>query len=272
VWRRHRGAHARCGSDDRLRPATPGPDGGSTTPDAALATSAPARRSAAVAWTPAEMSKPLHGFQASVIHPGTRLPSAGSRRTRFARRQRYDARTKTARGPAPAFRSPSRAAAGASVGWLVSRIPAVPDRGDARCRAWPLVTRSAATPGFVTPRPQALPGFPLVPLPCSPSPPGRCRPASAGGPGRSPRLNRESPPEASSLSGLFLTASAPAAYASRFAHATRARLASGCLAGSTGRVSARACTRGFHSQLSVVQLPVTGHLLLRRPFPGALRP
>ena len=74
------------------------------------------------------------------------------------------------------------------------------------------------------------------------------------------------------LSGLNHTASAPAAYASRLDCSARARLASGCRAGSAGRGSAYACTRkvplaNFSCQFYTVLSTSfrAGFILARRP-------
>jgi len=138
-------------------------------------------------------------------------------------------------------------------------------------RAWPLVTR-LGLPGTRTGTQTALPGLRGPPRAFAMLwfPAGRACPCpTADMPGRSPYWERESYPVRRSFRGCIHTASAPAAYASRLDYSARARLASGCRAGSTGRDSAVACTRRAPLANFSCSSLVSDNLLPRRTYPGA---
>lgn len=97
-------------------------------------------------------------------------------------------------------------------------------------------------------------------------------PCHGGRPVPLPQYRQGKPPGIRSLSGLNHTASAPAAYASRFDCSARARLASGCLAGCAGRGSARRLHPLGSSFANLSSRFLACHLLSRRPWPGATTP
>ena len=178
-------------------------------------------------------------IQAQAVHPGARLPSAGSLRARFARHQRYYARTKTAACPSPAFRYPSRSAYCASA--LVSRK----DR-----------------------RLSQVAGEPSRAFALLSDPAGADRPAITDGPCRSPRFDRESHPGTRVYRGSITRLQHPpptlpdviALHGQGWLPAAWRAVPGG------GRLGA--CTRwvplaNFSSRLFAC------HLLSRRPWPGA---
>jgi hypothetical protein len=223
--------------------------------------SPPARLSVAVSFTRYPMTKHPPCGKPQTVHPGARLPSGGSLRARFAPLQRYYARTKTAARASPPLRFLRRRLIPCAPVGLCLRSARTPRGGDARPQG--LALGHPARPIRVRLRKRVrlsqVAGEPSRALAVLSDPAGRTRPCQSGRARPSPPYRKRRLAGSRNLSRLNHTASAPAAYASRFGYPVRARLASGCVARSAGRGSATTpAPAGFLPRISVTgSLPVT---------------